>query len=97
MVRYNRLTILKIQSWFYKTPIHKFFYVYVGMVFMTIKMLVKYKFDYDQIMVQIDLLKKNAKYKLQKEIERNIRINQELEEQQNRYAEIRSKRHVNSG
>lgn len=82
MVFIDRLTQLHIMLWIHKNPIYRFFNVYIGSIFMTIYMLFKYRFDVDIVHTKIDIMKKNAKYSLEKEIRRNRKLNQEIEELQ---------------
>jgi len=95
MFRIDNITKLKIKKWIYSNPIWNFFYVYVGTIFTIIHLLIKYRFDFDVINVQIDHKRQDAKYKLEKETLRNIELNKKLEEFKKINEEIRSKRYEN--
>lgn len=66
--------------WLHRNPIYKFFYVYVGSIFMTIYMLFKYKFDLDIVQTRVIMRRNDSKYELDKLKQENIKLNNILEE-----------------
>jgi hypothetical protein len=81
MVRFNSLTKLNIKSWWYKSPLHKLIYVYLATPFHIIYLLFKFKFDLERLQIHIEILRKNAEYKLEKTNQENRILNQKLKEQ----------------
>lgn len=89
MVWLSDINKLRLKSRLWKNPIWKFLYIYVSTVFMTIHAVFKYKFDFDKIHVHLNMIKKDAKYELDKAKERNIQLNHKLKElKKKRNAEI---------
>jgi hypothetical protein len=67
-------------KWMHNNTIYKFFYIYVGSIFMTIYMLFKYKFDFDIVYTQSIMRKNDSKYELEKTIQQGIILDKQLEE-----------------